>query len=74
MESDDGSVTTTSAMHEWGRIFIEGGKKTGRPFTVLEDELQQKSMEQAGVIDILIKDSNVRCYNDVALPEVLNKC
>ncbi|KAH6871785.1 S-adenosyl-L-methionine-dependent methyltransferase [Thelonectria olida] len=52
MESDDGSVTETCAINEWGKFFIEGGKKINRPFTVLKDELQRKGMEEAGFVDI----------------------
>ncbi|KAJ3548161.1 hypothetical protein NM208_g1144 [Fusarium decemcellulare] len=54
MESDDGTVTKSSAMAEWGRFFIEGGKKMGQTFTILEDDLQRKYMEEAGFINIYI--------------------
>ncbi|KAK3315736.1 S-adenosyl-L-methionine-dependent methyltransferase [Apodospora peruviana] len=52
MESDDGSVKDTDAMGQWGKLFIEGAKKIGRPFTVVDDELQRKAMEAAGFVDI----------------------
>lgn len=52
MTSDDGTVTETCAMGQWGKIFITGGKKIGRSFSVLEDETQRKSMEAAGFVDI----------------------
>ncbi|KAL7794312.1 S-adenosyl-L-methionine-dependent methyltransferase [Trichoderma ceciliae] len=52
MTSDDGSVTETCAMGQWGKFFINGGKKTGRTFTVVEDNTQRKSMEAAGFVDI----------------------
>ncbi|KAF7554984.1 hypothetical protein G7Z17_g2522 [Cylindrodendrum hubeiense] len=48
MESDDGTVTETCAINEWGKFFIEGGKKLGRTFTILDDDLQRKCMEEAG--------------------------
>ncbi|KFA51585.1 hypothetical protein S40293_03925 [Stachybotrys chartarum IBT 40293] len=54
MESDDGSVTETSAMNEWGKFFIEGGKKLGRPFTIIDDDIQQKCMEEAGFVDVQV--------------------
>lgn len=54
MESDDGSVTETSAMNEWGKFFIEGGKKLGRPFTIIDDDIQQKYMEEAGFVDVQV--------------------
>lgn len=50
--SDDGSVTETSALGQWGKFFINGGKQIGRSFTVVEDETQRKSMEVAGFVDI----------------------
>ncbi|KAM0084276.1 hypothetical protein ACKRZS_003493 [Fusarium odoratissimum] len=65
MESDDGTVTDTSAMHEWGRFFIEGGKKMGQPCTIIEDDLQQKCMREAGFEDIQIADYKVRVYPDI---------
>ncbi|KAK5991919.1 Methyltransferase [Cladobotryum mycophilum] len=52
MTSDDGSVTETCAMGQWGKFFIEGGKKIGRSFTIVEDGTQRKSMEAAGFVDI----------------------
>ncbi|KAL7943646.1 S-adenosyl-L-methionine-dependent methyltransferase [Trichoderma barbatum] len=52
MTSDDGTVTETCAMGQWGKFFITGGKKIGRSFTVVEDETQRKSIEAAGFVDI----------------------
>lgn len=52
MESDDGSITETSAMHQWGKFFVEGGRKLGRTFTVASDGVQRTAMEQAGFVDI----------------------
>lgn len=56
MESDDGTVKPDSAMHEWGRFFIAGGKKIDHSFTVVEDDLQQKCMAEAGFVDIQVKN------------------
>ncbi|RSL58559.1 hypothetical protein CEP53_006104 [Fusarium sp. AF-6] len=39
-------------MHQWGKFFVEGGKKIGRSFTIVEDEVQRKGMEEAGFINI----------------------
>ncbi|KAF4435280.1 mRNA 3 -end-processing YTH1 [Fusarium acutatum] len=52
LESDDDTVKEGSAMSEWGKFFIEGGKRLGRTFTILDDDLQQKGMEDAGFTDI----------------------
>lgn len=50
--SDDDTVPETSAIGQWGKFFIEGGRRMGRTFTVLEDNIQRKSMEEAGFVEI----------------------
>ncbi|RBA20697.1 hypothetical protein FPRO05_08144 [Fusarium proliferatum] len=50
--SDDNSVSEDSAMGQWGKIFMEGGRKLQRPFSVLEDNVQVESMNEAGFINI----------------------
>lgn len=52
IDSDDGSVHDASAMSQWGKIFFEGGRKLGRPFSVLEDDVQKKGMETAGFVNV----------------------
>ncbi|EYB30286.1 hypothetical protein FG05_07715 [Fusarium graminearum] len=52
VESDDNSVLPGSAMSQWQKFFVEGGRKMGRPFTVFQDELQKKAMQEAGFVDI----------------------
>ncbi|KAJ3541687.1 hypothetical protein NM208_g4493 [Fusarium decemcellulare] len=59
MESDDGTVKDGSAMNEWGKLFVQGAKKIGRSFTVLEEEIQEKCMREAGFLDIQVKDIQV---------------
>ncbi|KAM0354822.1 hypothetical protein ACHAPU_000647 [Fusarium lateritium] len=61
LESDDGSVVEGSAISEWGKFFIEGGKKLGRTFTILDDDLQKKGMEEAGFVDIQTWDFKASC-------------
>lgn len=58
--SDDGSVTEHTALGQWGKIYIEGGRQSGRTFTVLDDELQRKAMEAAGFVDIQERNIKVR--------------
>ncbi|GAB1312634.1 SAM-dependent methylransferase [Madurella fahalii] len=55
-ESDDGSVTEKTALGQWGKIFVEGGRRSGRTFTVVYDGLQRKAMEAAGFVDIQERD------------------
>ncbi|KAI1035395.1 hypothetical protein LB504_005937 [Fusarium proliferatum] len=50
--SDDNSVSEDSAMGQWGKIFMEGGRKLQRPFSVLEDNVQVESMKEAGFVNI----------------------
>ena len=52
LESDHGPVPEDSAVGQWGRFFTEGGEKTGRTFSVVDDDLQRKGMEAAGFVDI----------------------
>lgn len=59
MESDDGSVTDRTAMGQWGKFFVEGGRKCGRSFTVIQDGLQRRAMEAAGFVDIQEHDMKV---------------
>lgn len=50
LETDDN--TLGESMAKWGTFFVEGGKRIGRSFTVLEDGTQKKAMEEAGFVDI----------------------
>ncbi|KAG8353235.1 hypothetical protein FVEN_g8836 [Fusarium venenatum] len=56
MESDDGSVTEGCAINEWGKFFIEGGRKLNRTFEIIDKDLQQKGMEEAGFVDVQVWD------------------
>ncbi|KAL7620130.1 hypothetical protein AAE478_009123 [Parahypoxylon ruwenzoriense] len=50
--SDDGTVFDGSALDQWGKVFVEAGKKCDRSFRVVEDAIQRKAMEEAGFVDI----------------------
>lgn len=50
LESDD--QTAGESQKQWGTFFIEGGRKIGRSFTVLDDGTQRAAMEAAGFVDI----------------------
>jgi hypothetical protein len=63
LESDDDTVKDGSAMSEWGKFFIEGGKRLGRTFTILDDDLQKQGMEDAGFTDIQTRDFKVGTIN-----------
>ncbi|KAK0737930.1 S-adenosyl-L-methionine-dependent methyltransferase [Schizothecium vesticola] len=47
-QSDDGSVKEGSAMDRWGKVFNEGGRKIGRPFNIIGEDIQRTGMLQAG--------------------------
>ncbi|KAK0609946.1 S-adenosyl-L-methionine-dependent methyltransferase [Bombardia bombarda] len=56
MESDDGSLYERSPMDQWGKVFVEAGRKLGRPFDVPQQDLQRKGMEEAGFVNVDIWD------------------
>ncbi|KAJ4249060.1 hypothetical protein NW762_012392 [Fusarium torreyae] len=50
--TDDGSVKPDSAMGQWGEIFFKGGRKLQRPFSILEDNIQNEGMREAGFVNV----------------------
>ncbi|KAM0210058.1 hypothetical protein ACHAQI_006174 [Fusarium lateritium] len=56
VESDDGTVRDGSALSQWEKFFVEGGRKLGRPFTIFEEGIQKAAMREAGFIDIEERD------------------
>ncbi|EOO01090.1 hypothetical protein UCRPA7_3323 [Phaeoacremonium minimum UCRPA7] len=71
LETDDDTLGENMA--KWGTFFVEGGKKIGRSFTVLEDGTQRKAMEEAGFVDIQERDFKVplgRWPKDKKLKEI----
>lgn len=58
--SDDDSVKEGSALETWSEAFVQGGKKFGRSFTIVDEDVQQKCMEKSGFTDIAVKDIKVR--------------
>lgn len=60
IECDDDTVKEDSAMGQWGKIFIEGARKLGTSFTVVQDDVQKIAMEEAGFVDIQEFEFKVR--------------
>lgn len=58
--SDDGTLPPNSATAQWTSLFIEGGKAIGRSFTIVDEGVQRKAMEDAGFVDIQEKNIKVR--------------
>ncbi len=50
--SDDDTMPPNSAIAQWGPLFINGGKALGRSFTIVDDGIQKKVMEEAGFVDV----------------------
>lgn len=61
--SDDGTVPETSALGQWGKFYVEGGRKIGRTFLVYEDDVQKKAVEAAGFVDIEEREFKVSVYH-----------
>lgn len=59
LSSDDGTVTDNCAVAQWGKVFTEGGKRMGRTFRIVEDDVQKTCMEKAGFVDVVVKDIRV---------------
>ncbi|KAM0413849.1 hypothetical protein ACHAPD_007091 [Fusarium lateritium] len=59
MESDDNSIPDGSAMQRWGEVFEEGGQRAGRSFSMIQEDVQRKSMEEAGFVNIHVVDLKV---------------
>ena len=45
-----------SAINQWGRVFLEYGRMSGRTFHVVQEDIQNKCMDSAGFTDIRVKD------------------
>ncbi|KAF5023095.1 hypothetical protein F66182_4852 [Fusarium sp. NRRL 66182] len=56
MESDDDSIPDGTAMKRWGEVFEEGGRRAGRSFSIIQEDTQRRSMEEAGFVNIHVED------------------
>ncbi|KAL2145880.1 hypothetical protein VTI28DRAFT_5962 [Corynascus sepedonium] len=54
--SDDGSVAENSPLDQWGKVFREGGKKFGRTFMAVSDNVQRPALEAAGFVNLVQSD------------------
>ncbi|KAK4446200.1 S-adenosyl-L-methionine-dependent methyltransferase [Podospora aff. communis PSN243] len=53
-ESDNNTVVEGTALYEWGKVFYEAGRKSGRTFSVVEDGIQEKGLKAAGFVDVKV--------------------
>ncbi|KAI1381678.1 S-adenosyl-L-methionine-dependent methyltransferase [Hypoxylon crocopeplum] len=57
--SDDNTILPDSPFYIWRDLFTEGGKKLGRLFNIITEDVQRKGIAEAGFVDITIKDIKV---------------
>ncbi|KAK0649230.1 S-adenosyl-L-methionine-dependent methyltransferase [Cercophora newfieldiana] len=57
--ADDGTVPEGSPMHQWGKVYDEAGKKFGRSFSVIDDNVQVPGIEAAGFVDLKVIDGKL---------------
>ena len=55
----DRGIPEDSALDQFPKVFWAGGEKFGRSFRVVDDGLQKKGMEEAGFVDVVVKDLHV---------------
>ncbi|KAL2132737.1 hypothetical protein VTI74DRAFT_3420 [Chaetomium olivicolor] len=55
----DAEISENSAMGQWQKVFTAGGNKFGRTFNIISEDIQRKCMEEAGFVDIVVKDFEV---------------
>ncbi|KAL2177344.1 S-adenosyl-L-methionine-dependent methyltransferase [Thermothelomyces heterothallicus CBS 202.75] len=57
--SDDGTIKEGSAMDQWSKVFEEGGRKFGRTFMPVSDNVQRTGLEAAGFVNLVQHDFKV---------------
>ncbi|GAB1320927.1 hypothetical protein MFIFM68171_11137 [Madurella fahalii] len=53
-DSDDGTLLDGSPMDQWGKVFVEAGKKFGRSFDVVREGIVQESFREAGFEEVTV--------------------
>ncbi|KAL1839886.1 hypothetical protein VTJ49DRAFT_1021 [Mycothermus thermophilus] len=54
--SHNGGVEENTPMGQWGKVFREASTAFGRTFFPITDDIQRQCMEEAGFVDITVKD------------------
>lgn len=75
--SDDGTLLEGSPMDQWGKVFVEAGRKFGRPFDVVGDGLVQEAFRKAGFEEIVEWEYKVRqnsCQRSQVLGSLMLIC
>ncbi|KAK4160325.1 Demethylmenaquinone methyltransferase [Cladorrhinum sp. PSN259] len=55
-DEDPTAIPEDSPIGQWGKVYMEMGRKFGRTFRVIEDRVQEKAMREAGFVDIEIRE------------------
>ena len=66
--SDDNTINEENAMVQWGKIWQEAGRKSGNPVDLLERNLQEWGMEEAGFVNVTKKDYPASCTSSCSHP------
>ena len=61
VQSYDGSLPEDSALNEWTKIFDAAEEGFGRPFRMVDRNIQKEGIEAAGFVDVIVHDILV-CY------------
>ncbi|KAI1501962.1 S-adenosyl-L-methionine-dependent methyltransferase [Biscogniauxia marginata] len=59
VDSDDGSVAPGMALHDFGPLFHEAGRKIGRSTSVVEDGVVARAVRAAGFVDVVERSYKV---------------
>jgi SAM-dependent methyltransferase len=55
MTADDGSIVPGMAIYDWGRLFADIGRKTGRSMEIIETGVIVDAIKAAGFVDVEVK-------------------
>ena len=70
---DDGTLQDHHALSQWGKVYTTAGKKLGKIMTMADDGLMEKTMRDAGFINIKVMEFKV-CGLSKTTPEARRSC
>lgn len=53
--TDDGTIAEGSALDQYGKLFVEAGRRLGLTQTVADDNLQENGLKKAGFVNLTVK-------------------
>ena len=69
---DDGTADDEETIKVWNSVFEEGGKKLGHSFTVIEDNVQETGIRDAGFQDIHAVAYKVKKTMSLTDPDIMS--